>query len=514
MSIINKNDILKVLISYNPWWKTNEVPTNTIKDMKRTAFYEAKKAFNNKEIRRYVLLTGARRVGKTTILYQLIDELIKSGVESKDILYVSFDNPILKFCKLNELLDLYEVNLSGDGTKYLFFDEIQYAEDWNNWLKVLYDQNPNSHVMATGSASPVITEGVVESGTGRWVTITVPTLSFYEYCKLVAEKGTPVTAEDIDGLSVDQINILLTGQFFNHNKKTELSGLDEKLPKDFTIENLKNIKEKELGDVVNTLSILQKHFNRYIKIGGFPELVKSSDEAYAQKILREDIVDKVLKRDIPSLFNIRNINILEKVFLYLCFNTSNIINYTSMCKELDNTALATVQEYIRFLKNANLIYESTPIKGNILKSKPKVYIVDSAIRNAVLMKDDIITDPKEMGYSVETAVYRHVYTYMRKYNGNVGYYRDNKTEKEIDIIGNSVKENLYIEVKYREKTELNKENALYNIPNVDDYIYIVTKDALDYGIIKLKDGKTVIKIPAFAFLYILGRQEEKSNGVE
>ena len=50
MSIINKNDILKVLISYNPWWKTNEVPTDTIKDMKRTAFYEAKKAFNNKDV--------------------------------------------------------------------------------------------------------------------------------------------------------------------------------------------------------------------------------------------------------------------------------------------------------------------------------------------------------------------------------------------------------------------------------------------------------------------------------
>ena len=43
MSIINKNDILKVLISYNPWWKNNEVPTDIIKDMKRTAFYEAKK---------------------------------------------------------------------------------------------------------------------------------------------------------------------------------------------------------------------------------------------------------------------------------------------------------------------------------------------------------------------------------------------------------------------------------------------------------------------------------------
>ena len=507
MSIINKNDILKVLISYNPWWKTNEVPLDTIKDMKRTAFYEAKKAFNNKEIRRYVLLTGARRVGKTTILYQQIDELIKSGIESKDILYVSFDNPILKFCKLNELLELYEINLAGDGIKYFFFDEIQYAEDWNSWLKILYDLNRDSYVMATGSASPIITEGVVESGTGRWVTITVPTLSFYEYCKLVAEKDNTISVKDLNGLSTKEVTDLLVNQLSISNKKNEIAEIEAKIPKDFKIEQLKDLKEKEIGDMVNILSVLQKHFNRYIKIGGFPELVKSSDEAYAQKILREDIVDKVLKRDIPSLFNIRNINILEKVFLYLCLNTSNLINYTSMCKELDNTSLATVQEYIKFLKNANLIYESNPIKGNILKSKPKVYIVDSAIRNAVLMKDDIILDAKEMGYSVETAVYRHVFTYMKKYNGNVGYYRDYKTDKEIDIIGTSVKENLYIEVKYREKTELNRENALYNVPSADDYIFVVTKDALDYGIINLDDGKKVIKIPAFAFLYILGRQE-------
>lgn len=60
-------------------------------------------------------------------------------------------------------------------------------------------------------ASPVITEGVIESGTGRWVTITVPTLSFYEYCKLVEQKGMPFTVDDIDGLSVEQVNILLNG---------------------------------------------------------------------------------------------------------------------------------------------------------------------------------------------------------------------------------------------------------------------------------------------------------------
>ncbi len=65
----------------------------------------------------------------------------------------------------------------------------------------------------------------------------------------------PFTVDDIDGLSVEQVNILLNGQFFNLNKKTEISGLDEKIPNDFTIEKLKSINEKELGEIVNTLSV-------------------------------------------------------------------------------------------------------------------------------------------------------------------------------------------------------------------------------------------------------------------
>ena len=65
----------------------------------------------------------------------------------------------------------------------------------------------------------------------------------------------PFTVDDIDGLSVEQVNILLNGQFFNLNKKTEILGLDEKIPNDFTIEKLKSINEKELGEIVNTLSV-------------------------------------------------------------------------------------------------------------------------------------------------------------------------------------------------------------------------------------------------------------------
>ena len=504
MSIIKEEDILKVLISYNPWWRNFEVPKEEVKEMKRKAFFEAQEAFLNNEIRRFVLLTGARRVGKTTIVFQQIKELIDKGKDPKHILYVSFDNPILKFCTLDKLIELYEINFTGDGEKYLFLDEIQYAEDWNKWLKVIYDKNTNIHIMATGSASPIINKGLAESGAGRWITITVPTLSFYEYCQLKSINEKKITVKDFNNMTVEEVNKLLVKDLA---KKTEIEAIDNNIPSDLKIEDLENLDEKKLGDIINSLLGLQKHFNRYLRIGGFPELVLATDDAYAGKILREDIVDKVLKRDMPSLFGIRNISILEKVFLYLCFESSNIINYNKMSQELDNTSIATIQDYIMYLKNANLIYESKPIGGKVLKSKPKVYIADSAIRNAVLMKDDIITDPTEMGYIVETAVYRHVYTYMQKFNGTVGYYRDSKTEKEIDIVAESVKTNLYIEIKYREKTVIKKDNPLYNIPKQNDKIYIITKEPMDYGITKLENNKKVVRIPAFAFLYLLGKQE-------
>ena len=152
----------------------------------------------------------------------------------------------------------------------------------------------------------------------------------------------------------------------------------------------------------------------------------------------------------PELFNIRNISVLEKVFLYLCFESSNIINYSTMSQTLEGVSLPTLQDYIKYLQKANLIYISEMINNTgtkILKSNPKIYIVDSAIRNAVLMKDNVLIDATEMGYVVETAVYRHVYTYMQNKTGNIGYYREKDKDKEIDIVTESVKENMYIEVK-------------------------------------------------------------------
>lgn len=530
MAIFNEEQVLKILNAYNPWWKNLQIPSDYLREMKRTAYYEAERIVMNESLRRFIILSGARRVGKTTILYQLIQKLIQQKVDEKNIIYLSLDNPILKFGTLDKIMEIYINNIATVGPVYIFLDEIQYASDWNNWLKVFYDQNKNWNIVATGSASPLINKGITESGVGRWITITVPTLSFYEYCRLVDDKQELDTRYLINGIKslpedtrkmLNQTDISdkkkseIINEIFNNilEEQKNIERINKEIPEDFSVKNIENMKQEEFAKIINILEPMRKYFNRYLTIGGFPELALSKDDKMAQRILREDIVDKVLKRDMPELFGIRNISVLEKVFLYLCFESSNIINYSSMSQDLEGVTSPTIQDYVKYLENANLIYISEQLNvtgAKLLKGRPKIYIADSALRNAVLMKEDILTDATEMGYIVETAVYRHLYTFIQNTTGNIGYYRDIKTGKEIDVVTNSVKENMYVEVKYREDSTVKNDNPIYQKDGKNDKLFIITKNINDYSIKELENGKKVVRIPAFAYLYLLGLEEMRN----
>ena len=86
MAIFNEEQVLKILNAYNPWWKNSQIPSDYLREMKRTAFYEAERIVMNESVRRFIILSGARRVGKTTILYQLIQKLIQQEVDEKNII--------------------------------------------------------------------------------------------------------------------------------------------------------------------------------------------------------------------------------------------------------------------------------------------------------------------------------------------------------------------------------------------------------------------------------------------
>ena len=185
MSITSKERILKVLTAYNPWWKSVVVNPKLTKTYKRFAFHEAVKRMEDTTLRRIVVLTGTRRVGKTTIQYQMIEHLLQQGIDPQRIVFISMDHPMLKLSDFNDILETYHENIYAEQGVYYFFDEIQYAQDWDKWLKTIYDMQPDTKVVATGSASPALMKGNRESGAGRWSVIQVPTMSFYEYCEIL-----------------------------------------------------------------------------------------------------------------------------------------------------------------------------------------------------------------------------------------------------------------------------------------------------------------------------------------
>jgi predicted AAA+ superfamily ATPase len=228
--------------------------------------------------------------------------------------------------------------------------------------------------------------------------------------------------------------------------------------------------------------------------------------------MREDIVDKVLKRDLPSLYNIRNPSELERIFIYLCAVSSNIVSIDAIARDLNGVSRPTVENYIRYLESANLIYVSEPIAAGgqqILKARPKIYIADAAIRNAVLMDESLLTNPIEMGKIVETAVYKHVAAFYYQKAAKVGYFRGGKKNKEIDIVVDypNIK-NIYIEVKYREHSPLPEDDAIWELAAKSRASMVITKRAEDYGVYPAPGGGHVIRIPAFAFLYLLGHAEK------
>lgn len=478
MAITTPEQILRVLRAFNPWWTTGSVTPAFLKTYHRFAYYEAMKRLDQKDIRRTIVLTGTRRVGKTTIEYQMINTLLQNGVAPERIVFISLDHPMLKLSNLSDILDCYHENIWPNQDVYYFFDEIQYASSWDKWLKTIYDMQPETQCIATGSASPALMRGNAESGAGRWSIIQVPTLSFYEYCSLI---GVEVT-----GLSPEI-------------RPTAFAAMSQ----------------YEQTQIMIKLAPVQNHFSRYLRVGGFPELALAESDMLAQQVMREDVVDKVLKRDLPSLYNIRSATELERIFLYLCNVSSNIVSFSNLSKELNGVSRNTVENYINYLESANLIYQSWPVEMSgrrPLKAQPKIYIADAAIRNAVLMDEDMMTNPDELGKVVETAVYKHVASFYYQQSTRVGYSRGGSKDKEIDIVVDYPNiNNILIEVKYREQASVSNDDAIVELSKEASSAIIVTKRADDYGIQKAPNGSKIIRIPAFAFLYLLGNAEKHGH---
>ena len=239
------------------------------------------------EPRRALLLMGPRRVGKTWLVYHAIQSLIDRGRNPQHLCYVNIQTPLYNGLSLEELLSLAREanNIESEEGLLICFDEVQYLRGWEVHLKTLVDSHRSVKFLASGSAAAALKLKSTESGAGRFTDFLLPPLTFYEYLDLQGK-----------------------------------ADLVEVIP---ATKDLADVNEFHARDIHE----LNAWFIKYLNYGGYPEVVFSPQiQAEPGRFVRGDIIDKVLMKDLPSLYGIQDIQELNSLFQSLSYNTGREVS--------------------------------------------------------------------------------------------------------------------------------------------------------------------------------------------
>lgn len=394
MKIIADAQITKRFEIENPWWQDGKLqfPYEHMKE--RPYLEQLYKHITDISIRRAIVLMGPRRVGKTVLIYHAVRELIGSGISPKRILYVSVDHPLYNNLSLDDFIERFRSIFNYDLNKekiFVFFDEIQYMKNWEIYLKTIVDRYPNIKCLVSGSAAAALKLKSCESGAGRFTDFLLPPLTFYEYLLL--------------------------------QKKSEII-------------NVRNVKGKEDEFEIKDIKKLNSYFIEYLNYGGYPELALNDNiRKNPQQFIRNDIIDKVLLRDLPSLYGIEDIQELNSLFTTLAYNTGNEVSLESLSKN-SGVSKNTIKRYIQYLEAAFLIKTVNRIdqNGKIFRRANffKVYLTNPSIRAALFAPVNDGED--DMGSVIETAIFSQ---WFHAQNISLYYARWNKSKSEsgeVDIV--------------------------------------------------------------------------------
>lgn len=354
MQQITEIEVKKRLSFGNPWWEGASGIDPQLRQMPRRAYFEAFCHLAlDRNLRRAVVLMGPRRVGKTVMLHQTVVHLLDNNVPARSILYVSLDTPTYSGLGLDRLLTLFREVCGGgqNDPAFVFFDEVQYLRDWERHLKSLVDSYPAIKFVVSGSAAAALRLKSDESGAGRFSHFMLPPLTFAEFLRF---RG-PDIPEDITKLDV---------------------------------------------------AVLNTEFINYLNFGGFPEAIFSETvRASLQRHIGGDIIDKVLLRDLPSLYGIQDTQELNRLFATLAYNTGNEVSLIELTKS-SGVAKNTLVRYIEYLEAAFLIQRVYRIDENARHFRRathfKIYLTNPSLRAALF--GPIGDNDEAMGRMAETAL--------------------------------------------------------------------------------------------------------------
>jgi len=427
------------LAFYNPWW-TGKVPEYLVKEYRRDVFYRIKGYL---DINRIIAIKGPRRVGKTSLMYQLIEDLLETTPANR-IMYAPFDD--VKIRDFDAVIDYYERMILkeslGERQVYLFLDEAQFLPGWENQVKKYYDRNYPIKFIVSGSSATLIKKNT-ESLMGRTVEETILPFSFKDMLQYKLKEKITLNMEETDIVKIKKY-------------------------------------EKDARIV----------FDEYLLKGGFPNIFEVTETDLWQKLVKEDIIDKALYRDIVTLYDIKRPEILEKLFLYLAGINGQILDVSNVSSSL-GLSREYISKYVQYLKNAYLLIGLRKYSNSIektVRSNEKTYVTDPGIVNALLNRKKLEDD--ETGRMVEAVIAAHLYG--KEYY----YWRD---RYEVDFIVKSPEGSLPIEVKYKNQVRKKDLSGLleYMRKNEVKEGMVVTKD---YSGEEEIEGRRIKYVPTWRFL--------------
>lgn len=361
MLSISKKEIVSRLHFDNLWWETSRVEERYREYPRRFYFEPFYKLINETSVNRAAVLMGPRRVGKTVMVYQVIDKLLNNSINPHNILYVSLETPIYTGLSLEKIINIFqeEYEHKRNDKLYIIFDEIQYLPEWEVHLKSLVDSYPSYKYIATGSSAAALKLKSRESGAGRFTDFLLPPLTFAEY-------------------------------IFFINKVEELI-----------------VKSKDGWLEAKYISKLNEEFINYLNYGGYPEAVFSSlIQKDSSRYIKSDIIDKVLLRDLPSLYGINDVQELNKLFNAIAYNTGNEITLEALSQS-SGVSKNTIKKYIEYLEAAFLIKIVNRVDVTSRRFKRavtfKVYLTNPSMRAALF--GPVTADHEAMGALTETAIF-------------------------------------------------------------------------------------------------------------
>jgi len=375
----------------------NQIPGLHVRSIEHTLRKDIQKG------RRITVLLGSRQVGKTSLMFRLIDYLVHTeNTDPNQIEYLDLEFPSI-LSQVNGLygrdfLDFLSARgMDTSGKCFVFIDEIHYLDEPSSFLKTMHDHFPQVTLVVSGSSSIRIQKKFKDSLTGRKSIVHITPLDFSEFLDF---KGSELAARKAE-LS---IHTILQG-----------GGLPS----------------------LSELRFLQNEFNKSYReftiFGGYPEtaLLKTAQE---KTRLLDEIYQSYVMKDIKDVAKIENLNAFNKMITLLGHQAGSLINISELCVSL-GISRPTVEHYLFLLEQTFILTQLRPFFKNkrqeIVKS-PKVYFDDPGLRNIAIRNMDVYDQRGDQGILFENAVFSQLKRTLRPLQ-SIHFYRT-KGKAEIDFI--------------------------------------------------------------------------------